>query len=801
MSKARRKHNIVEVHFFAMAFQLFENLKRQGSALFIDRDIQKNKEEFGVILYDETVKAFEQDAQLFLSTEDDPLVVAIRPALLEAQREVAALLKKRSKAETEMTEREQAVKEKSTDEATSTPNKAVWKANAIWNTAKGKTHLALIDQKIRSLKFQFGLKVYDTLVDLEKQCEWLPSDPVLKDAYKQCRANVERLEHVKKTGVSNHGKGNLEDQVASALVNISDENPKENAEKGTRHNDKKAPDHGEALEKLKKNGSIIDQVALALVTLSEELPTEDEDSTNEETNPKTEAEEDSRGAGSDQDDTDQVDPDEKQSMTTNESIIETKVDSSEDDLCTTHANQSDLSVGEKANVDCEPNSPADDVDDETEVKSESASSQVEDGNNADEMIDHEYSEGTNPPTSHQRLEKHQDTDNGKEEDSSTHVEDDKEDTQSAECEVADEEKEQRRKSPVSMTLDTKESNDAENEGNDSAPPSRNDDENDHDDSSEHQTEPDAHKDLPSTADVKEVVVHSNNEGIQEIDDCNQDQLNETTKVSNGMEEQHESVESMERDTYTNKDESTPVLHDSDNRADDMLENNDTNVEGANEMEQSEGPRSEIQQNGDSSDGENIDKAENAHEIMSKEDRSEEVNNEDKAEVTCSVSNFCLSDHSGEAASPQMQSESNSDAQNEKTVPVGDESGSIRNVDPPVSQGPTKAKPHEVELRRAEIIKKQYEWEKPEWAGEVPLVSAGSRRPTTPEPSHTGEQQPSSEIAEVELRKAEIIKNEYTWEKPDWAKRAPLRSSSSLDSTDKKPLPAEPEKPGEYAWQR
>eukprot|EP00977_Amphora_coffeiformis_P017430 scaffold5684_cov169-Amphora_coffeaeformis.AAC.5 len=35
-----------------------------------------------------------------------------------------------------------------------------------------------------------------------------------------------------------------------------------------------------------------------------------------------------------------------------------------------------------------------------------------------------------------------------------------------------------------------------------------------------------------------------------------------------------------------------------------------------------------------------------------------------------------------------------------------------------------------------------------------------------------------EIHEVEVRKTKVIKNEYTWERPEWATKVPFRSKST-----------------------
>ena len=142
-----------------MVLKLFESIKRQGSALLIDRDIAKAKGELGIALYDELVQALEDDANNFLSTESDMVIVTVRPFLLTIHREVVALLKKRSQAvkildeqsnddnnETTATpvENLDATASTSTPTASKTTNISPSKwGNLLWTTAKYKSQVVL----------------------------------------------------------------------------------------------------------------------------------------------------------------------------------------------------------------------------------------------------------------------------------------------------------------------------------------------------------------------------------------------------------------------------------------------------------------------------------------------------------------------------------------------------------------------------------------------------------------------------------------------------------------------------------
>eukprot|EP00977_Amphora_coffeiformis_P017429 scaffold5684_cov169-Amphora_coffeaeformis.AAC.4 len=266
-----------------MALKLLENLRRSGSALFLDRDIQYTKGEFGQVLYDQVVKSLEHDIHQFVSTEDDPLIVAIRPALLETHREVKALEMKRAKAQKVLDEQAAAQQEaeKSTDNNNNNKPRATsfWGASSDrWTTAKYKTQVGLCEEKIRELKHAFGHKVFDKLVVLEQtQEDWQPSDPLVQTAWQMCRENVERLEKLKTTGtislVSN-SNGQLEDQVASTLASLSTPLGQESAAQ-------KSPSAAMKNTKGRHHG-LENQVAAALASLEAEHMLHDEAHSNDE---------------------------------------------------------------------------------------------------------------------------------------------------------------------------------------------------------------------------------------------------------------------------------------------------------------------------------------------------------------------------------------------------------------------------------------------------------------------------------------------------------------------------------------
>lgn len=79
----------------------------------------------------------------------------------------------------------------------------------------------------------------------------------------------------------------------------------------------------------------------------------------------------------------------------------------------------------------------------------------------------------------------------------------------------------------------------------------------------------------------------------------------------------------------------------------------------------------------------------------------------------------------------------------------------------------------ISLRGSEIVKKAYEWEKPDWVKNFPF-----KRRSYVEPSRVPtEKPPEFDRKNIDLQHAEIKKNTIEWEVPEWAKRCPLRKTS------------------------
>jgi hypothetical protein len=203
-----------------MALQLLEKVKRQSLEILIDRELQKNKGELGIILYDEVVKSFEYEGVV---AADEDLLEAVQAEYIEIHREVAALLRKREmlkKNEQERAEKGNQVEDRESPKKERIPE-------VLWNKAKYKAELFVIDQKIREMKRQFGVRAYKKLASLEEEKNWKPSELKLQTSYIKCRQNVRKLEAARQRAKS---EVNLVDEVAAAVVTLSEEAPVEEAQ-------------------------------------------------------------------------------------------------------------------------------------------------------------------------------------------------------------------------------------------------------------------------------------------------------------------------------------------------------------------------------------------------------------------------------------------------------------------------------------------------------------------------------------------------------------------------------------------
>lgn len=167
--------------------------KLKADILLLERSVQNRIQSFGIEMYD-YVSPLAKNPNFFAS--DDSLTLTLRPALLTAQREVAALdiklSKQREAIETAKVQRAAAFAVKATSWQEQVLNAG--KSAALGtNEAKLHTERKLIETQINAQKQKFGTTLYQILEQKEDQQGWLPTDREIRSIYDQCRKDVEKI--------------------------------------------------------------------------------------------------------------------------------------------------------------------------------------------------------------------------------------------------------------------------------------------------------------------------------------------------------------------------------------------------------------------------------------------------------------------------------------------------------------------------------------------------------------------------------------------------------------------------------
>jgi len=167
--------------------------KAKADILLIDRDITNRQMAFGEELYD-YVAPLSKQPDFFAA--DDMLTNTLRPPLLKAQREIAALELKLKSVRGEVAQAEVKRKASFPTPAVSwtekVKNAGISTALAA-NEAKLATSISAFQTQIQHYKQQFGLDLYPTLVELEDDKNWLPTDREIRSLYDNARKDVEKL--------------------------------------------------------------------------------------------------------------------------------------------------------------------------------------------------------------------------------------------------------------------------------------------------------------------------------------------------------------------------------------------------------------------------------------------------------------------------------------------------------------------------------------------------------------------------------------------------------------------------------
>lgn len=171
-----------------------QKTKLHADMMLIDRDIQQRKQQFGVTMYD-YISPLSQKQDFYAATDD--LTTMLRPPLITAQKEIQALAIKRVKCKEALAQAEAARYAAFPTKAESWGEKFLnaGKASVMHgNETKIKTELAMVDRRIKAIKQQFGLDLFQALVDAEDKRGYLPSDRQVRSIYDQARGDVHKLE-------------------------------------------------------------------------------------------------------------------------------------------------------------------------------------------------------------------------------------------------------------------------------------------------------------------------------------------------------------------------------------------------------------------------------------------------------------------------------------------------------------------------------------------------------------------------------------------------------------------------------
>jgi len=203
-----------------------------------DRNISKRQKSFGVELYNHVEPMVANNIQFWSS--EDILIKIIRPNLLSAQREIAALNIRKIKIEEFITienlKHDSSINTKTTSTAATATTSADEIANAfkenIINASKQVAHTSLIskyktdllvmDNLIKDHKQQFGKKMFPIFVSKEDNESWIPTERTIRSIYDKARkyiigiekSNKTKVEDLRALGATYSGSSNNENKIS-----------------------------------------------------------------------------------------------------------------------------------------------------------------------------------------------------------------------------------------------------------------------------------------------------------------------------------------------------------------------------------------------------------------------------------------------------------------------------------------------------------------------------------------------------------------------------------------------------------
>eukprot|EP00568_Trieres_chinensis_P016501 CAMPEP_0183327750 /NCGR_PEP_ID=MMETSP0160_2-20130417/83927_1 /TAXON_ID=2839 ORGANISM="Odontella Sinensis, Strain Grunow 1884" /NCGR_SAMPLE_ID=MMETSP0160_2 /ASSEMBLY_ACC=CAM_ASM_000250 /LENGTH=322 /DNA_ID=CAMNT_0025495893 /DNA_START=96 /DNA_END=1064 /DNA_ORIENTATION=- len=170
-----------------------QKTKLRAEIALTERDIQNRKRQFGVEMYDHCSPL--TDTQDFYAAEDR-LTLTLRPPLISAQKEIAALEAQKVRCKQELSDKRTKRAGAFPMPATSIGEQALnaGKVAAMRGSeAKSRTDVAVKERQILHIKQEFGLELFDVLMMLEENHGWLPPDRNVRAIYDQCRRDMDDI--------------------------------------------------------------------------------------------------------------------------------------------------------------------------------------------------------------------------------------------------------------------------------------------------------------------------------------------------------------------------------------------------------------------------------------------------------------------------------------------------------------------------------------------------------------------------------------------------------------------------------
>ena len=218
----------------AAAMEAGKKAKLKTDILWADRELHVRQRRFGIELYDH-VAPLSSQADFWQGSGgdnagamDDRLMDAIRPALLETQREIAVmelrLVQQKEKISQAEVTRQAAFPKKAETFGEKVLNAGV-AAGYAGNSAKLNAELAMTEAQIKGHKEEFGIRMYRTFSDLEDTQGWLPTDRHIRAMYDQTRRDLEQIE-LKRASIESELTGQAPPASKSVSINATPATPR-----------------------------------------------------------------------------------------------------------------------------------------------------------------------------------------------------------------------------------------------------------------------------------------------------------------------------------------------------------------------------------------------------------------------------------------------------------------------------------------------------------------------------------------------------------------------------------------------